>query len=137
MDSCRLYHTLLALLVLLMLAALNARDSNPRAAELGATPQYLPVVAREGPTAAAAPTATATPTASATASATGTSTLNQHIADRTLMILPIYDAFVGAGQNSSLHAARPGAFLLRAFGQAPNYLDLVYIEQPALASCAG
>jgi hypothetical protein len=69
--------------------------------------------------------------------------LDWQIANRTLMILPVFDATDGGGSNVNLHTARPGAFLLRGYGNQPGtggsekYLDLVYIEEPALGSCGG
>ncbi|HEX5692379.1 MAG TPA: hypothetical protein VFX76_20325 [Roseiflexaceae bacterium] len=66
--------------------------------------------------------------------------LDQHIVDRTLMTLPLYDASVGVGANTSVHVAKPGAFLLRGYGTASGgrlYFDLVYIDEPALGSCGG
>jgi hypothetical protein len=72
-------------------------------------------------------------------SASLNATLDWHIANRTLMILPLYDATNGGGSNAYVHTARPGAFLLRGYGSSggQKYLDLVYIEEPALGSCGG
>jgi hypothetical protein len=64
--------------------------------------------------------------------------LDIHIADRTLMTLPIYDVNGGSGSTSSYHIARPGAFLLLGYSlNGLSYLDLAYIAEPALVPCAG
>ena len=75
-------------------------------------------------------------------SVSNTSTLRQaldiHIANRTLMTLPIYDVDTGSGTTSTYHIARPGTFLLLGYSLAnPMYLDLVYITTPALVPCSG
>jgi len=64
--------------------------------------------------------------------------LDYHIAHRTLMTLPIYDADSGSGLTGSRHVARPGAFLLIGYNlNGSGYLNLVYIEEPALVACTG
>jgi hypothetical protein len=76
---------------------------------------------------------------SATANTTSVrAALDYHIVNKTLMVLPIYDAVQDGGVNSSYHIARSGAFLLRGYGLSGNaYLDLVYIEEPATVLCTG
>ena len=64
------------------------------------------------------------------------SALDYHIVNKTLMVLPIYDAVQGGGTSSSYHIARSGAFLLRGYSlNGLAYLDLVYIEEPATIPC--
>jgi hypothetical protein len=63
--------------------------------------------------------------------------LDQHIRDRTVMILPIWDSNLGSGQNAIYHISRLGAFLLTSYhlsgnfnGSDPNkqgYFELVYL----------
>jgi hypothetical protein len=64
--------------------------------------------------------------------------LDNHIAERTRMTLPIFDAQVGSGNTQTYHISRPGTFLLLGYSLTnPMYLDLVYIGTPALAPCTG
>lgn len=62
--------------------------------------------------------------------------LNQQIAHRTLMFLPINDTDDGEIPSGKLHVSRAGAFLVRGYSLHDTpYLDLVYIEQPVLTPC--
>jgi len=68
--------------------------------------------------------------------ATVRAALDHHIANRTLLFLPINDTDDGEGVSGTLHVNRAGAFLLRGYTLSGiAYLDLVYIEQPALTPC--
>jgi len=54
--------------------------------------------------------------------------LDWHIANRTVMILPIHDTDDGGGVNGNYHVSRLGAFLLRGYSlNGHGYFDLVYI----------
>jgi hypothetical protein len=64
--------------------------------------------------------------------------LDEHIVNKTLMILPIQDGAAGIGTTSSLHIAHAGAFLLLEYNLSGTpMLALVYISEPALAACSG
>jgi hypothetical protein len=66
------------------------------------------------------------------------SALDYHIANKTLMVLPIQDTADGGGGSSTYHIVRPGAFLLLGYDlNGLASLELVYISEPALAPCAG
>jgi hypothetical protein len=62
-------------------------------------------------------------------SAGSAAALQYHLDHKTLMLLPVIDQFVGAGQNGAVRFNRMADFLLRGFtlsGASP-YFDLVYI----------
>jgi hypothetical protein len=64
--------------------------------------------------------------------------LDYHMANRTLLTLPIFDASTGSGSGMTYHISRPGTFLLIGYSLTnPMYLDLVYIGTPALEPCTG
>jgi hypothetical protein len=66
------------------------------------------------------------------------SALDYHIANRTVMALPIQDTLFGSGSNTIHHIAQGGAFLLIGYSlSGPAFLDLVYISEPALVPCSG
>ena len=64
-----------------------------------------------------------------------TAQLNWHIQNRTILILPIFDADNGRdGANGNYHVSRLGAFMLRGYGHEGGpgkgwYLDMVYIGE--------
>jgi hypothetical protein len=60
--------------------------------------------------------------------------LNYHIANKTVLNLPIWDVKTGSGNASSYHTARLGAFILISYnlsgsinGTNPGYIKLAYI----------
>jgi hypothetical protein len=54
--------------------------------------------------------------------------LDWHIANRTVMILPIHDTDDGGGINGNYHVSQLGAFLLRGYDlNGHGYFDLVYL----------
>ena len=61
--------------------------------------------------------------------------LDNHIVNRTVMILPIYDAYSLVGNDTIYHISRGGAFLLLDYNLSSmsnqTYLTLVYIGRPA------
>jgi hypothetical protein len=61
-----------------------------------------------------------------------------HIANRTILNLPIIDRTIGSGQNTYMHFARMGAFLLRGYsaqGGGNAYFDLVYLGAASKTAC--
>jgi von Willebrand factor type A domain len=64
--------------------------------------------------------------------------LDYHIANRTVLNLPIVDKVVGGGRNTYIHFLRMGAFYLRGYSQQGGgnaYLDLVYIGASSKTAC--
>ena len=62
--------------------------------------------------------------------------LDNHIAKKRLLILPLHDSVTGSGSNREYHVARLGAFLLRGYNLSGSiYLDLVSIDASATISC--
>jgi len=63
------------------------------------------------------------------------SALDYHTANKTIMVLPIFDVTISSN-GPIYHIVRPGAFLLRGYSlNGTAYLDLVYIEEPNIALC--
>ncbi|RMD77100.1 MAG: VWA domain-containing protein, partial [Chloroflexi bacterium] len=58
--------------------------------------------------------------------------LDEHVKNRTLMVLPIYDISVGQGSNAAFRIVRLGLFVLRGYGQERGnpYLDLIFLGDP-------
>ncbi|EFO79372.1 von Willebrand factor type A [Oscillochloris trichoides DG-6] len=61
-----------------------------------------------------------------------TSAIDQHIANSTIMILPIYDRMVGSGNNASVRIVNFGSFIIVASGRDKNrpYFDMIYLGPP-------
>ena len=65
--------------------------------------------------------------------------LQSHIANRTVMLLPIVDRGVAAGNERYFHLSNLAMFLLRGSGNQAGrgwYLDLVYLGAPDLPRCS-
>jgi Flp pilus assembly protein TadG len=59
--------------------------------------------------------------------------LDEHIANRTMLILPIYNSILGGGSNVQVRVARLGAFVITARGkEAGNgpYFDMIFFGDP-------
>lgn len=59
--------------------------------------------------------------------------LDAHIANRTYLILPIYDEVIGQGSNVQVHVSRLGAFKIVAKGKDAGkgpYFDMVFLGEP-------
>jgi len=63
--------------------------------------------------------------------------LNNHIIQRTVLSLPIYDKIVANGAAESVHFVRLGTFLLRGYylPSTKPHLDLVYLGDAAALNC--
>jgi hypothetical protein len=61
-----------------------------------------------------------------------------HIANHTVLNLPIVDKSIGGGSNTYMHFVRMGAFMLRGYstqGGANAYFDLVYVGAANKTAC--
>ncbi|GAB4152390.1 MAG: VWA domain-containing protein [Roseiflexaceae bacterium] len=60
-----------------------------------------------------------------------TNALDQHVRNRTILNLPIYEYASGTGANSTFYISDVGAFYLKAYGKDGGqfYVDLVYLGQ--------
>jgi len=61
-----------------------------------------------------------------------------HIANHTVLNLPIIDRTIGSGQNTYMHFARMGAFMLVGYstqGGGNAYFDLVYVGAASKTAC--
>jgi hypothetical protein len=62
--------------------------------------------------------------------------LDYHIANRTVLNLPIIDRAIGSGINTYMHFDRMGAFLLRGYSlTGTGYFDLVYVGTASKTAC--
>jgi Flp pilus assembly protein TadG len=64
--------------------------------------------------------------------------LDQLIADRTRMLLPVIDAEAGSGATAVYHVQKMGAFLLVGYGNEPSkgkYFDFVYVGDGSPIAC--
>lgn len=63
--------------------------------------------------------------------------IQEHVAQRTKMILPIYDFTAGQGSNGQYRIVSLGTFLIRSIGkeQGKFYMDMVYLGQSGNEAC--
>ncbi len=62
-----------------------------------------------------------------------TGAIDEHIANSTIMILPIYDRMVGQGNGASVRVVNFGSFIITASGRDKNrpYFDMIYLGPPS------